>query len=83
MGKPNYIYIGPNIGPIGLKRNTIFRGDQLPQKFKELADRKPVLRSLFISTRDLAEAQKKLTKKGTLEYVANQEVLAIAKAIPR
>lgn len=83
MGKPNFIYIGPNVPPLALKRNTLYRGEELPVQLKQLAISKPVLKALFISTRDLAEAQKKLSKKGTLEHTANQEMQTIARTIPR
>jgi hypothetical protein len=83
MGKPNMIYIGPNVPPLALKRNTLYRGDDIPPRLLELAERRPALKSLFISTRDLAEAQKKIAKKGTLEHTAQQEMLEIAKTIPR
>lgn len=83
MGKPNFIYVGPNIAPIGLRTNMLFRGGEPPAKLLEIMQAKPVVGSLFISTRNLAAAKKKLTEKGSLEYTAYKEMLAIAKTIPR
>ena len=83
MGKANFIYVGPNIPQIGLKKNTLYRGEEPPPRLRDLIVSKPVLRSLFISTKRLAEVQTKLNKKGSMEHTANQEMLAIAKTIPR
>jgi hypothetical protein len=83
MGKSNYIYLGPSLPTLGLKKNTLFRGEELPPKLLQIAIGKPSIRSLFVSTKDLAEVQKNITKRGTLEHKANQEMLEIAKTIPR
>jgi hypothetical protein len=79
MGKPNHIYVGPSVPSLGLKRFTLYRSEELPVKLAELAAQKPAVKSLFVSTRDLAEVKKQLNKKGSLAYTANQEMLAIAR----
>jgi hypothetical protein len=79
MAKANWIYIGPNIPVIGLKRNTIYRESVMPDALAKYATIKPVVRSLFVSTAQLATAEKNLSKPGSLEYHANKEMLAYAK----
>lgn len=81
MGKPNFIYIGPSVPPLGLKTNMLFRSEELPQHLDEIAKHKPIVKSLYISTRNLAQAKKSITRKGSLEHTATKEVLAIAKQI--
>lgn len=83
MGKPNFCYIGPNVPPIGLKKFTLYRGEELPRSLEPLVKQRPVLAALYVSTRDLAAAQRRLAQKGTLEHTAAQEMLTIAKTIPR
>lgn len=79
----NYIYIGVSIPPLGLKTNALYLESTLPPTLKRYADVKPVLNSLYVHTSLLAQAKKNIMMKGTLEYTANQEMLAIAKTIPR
>jgi hypothetical protein len=79
MGKANWIYIGPNIPVVGLKRNTIYREGVMPDALEKYAVLKPVVRSLFVSTAQLAIAEKNMSKPGSLEYHANKEMLAYAK----
>ena len=57
MGNSNWIYIGPNIPQIGLKKNTLFRGNEPPPKLKELIRQKPVISSLFVPTAALSQAE--------------------------
>jgi hypothetical protein len=79
MGKPNYIYIGPSVPAIGLKKNMLFRTEELPSQLLQAAADKPIIKALYISTRDLAETTKRLNTKGSLEYTANKEMLEIAR----
>jgi hypothetical protein len=79
MGKPNWIYIGPNIPVVGLKRNTIYRDEVMPEALAKYAAIKPVVKSLFVSTAGLAAAEKNLSKPGSLEHHANKEMMAYAK----
>jgi hypothetical protein len=79
MGKSNYVYIGPNIPVVGLKRNTIYREGIMPDALAKYAALKPVVRSLFVSTAELATAEKNLSRPGSLEYHANKEMIAYAK----
>lgn len=83
MKKGNFIYIGPTIPVLGLKKNTVYRSPDLPNVLEKFAQTKAVLRSLYVSTKDLAKANKQLTTKGSLEYTATQEMLAIAKTTPQ
>ena len=79
----NYIYIGISVPPLGLKTNALYLESTMPSTLKQYADLKPALNSLYIHTSLLAQAKKNIITKGTLEYIANQEMLAIAKTIPR
>jgi hypothetical protein len=79
MGKPRYIYIGPNIPVMGLKRNTIYREGTMPEPLAKYAALKPVVKALFVSTAALAAAEKNLSKPGSLEHHANKEMMAYAK----
>jgi hypothetical protein len=79
MGKPNYIYLGPNVPVVGLKRNTIYRENVMPDALAKYAVLKPVVKALFVPTTQLAIAEKNLSKPGSLEYHANREMLAYAK----
>ena len=68
---PNFMYIGPTILPVGLKRNTLYRGvDAMPVQLKNLVQTTPMLSSLYVPTVRLAQARDNLKKKGTIEYLA-------------
>ena len=79
----NWIYIGPSVLPLGLQRNTLYLSPDLPHGLKSVAARKPAVQALFVNVEQLAEAKHKLGVAGSLEHTANQEMLAIAKTIPR
>lgn len=83
MGKANYIYLGPNVPQIGLKRNTLYRGSEPPPKLAELMKKKPVLSALFVSTAALAQAERALSIKGSVENTAQKEMAEIVKTLPR
>ena len=83
MGKANFMYVGPNVPQIGLKRNTLYRGNEPPAKLKELIKSKPILSALFVSTAGLAQAERSLNIKGSLENTAQKEMTEIVKTLPR
>jgi hypothetical protein len=83
MGKANFIYIGPNIPQIGLKRNTLYRGKEPPEKLQELIKKRPVLGALFVPTAALAQAERSLKIKGAVEHTAQKEMAEIVKTLPR
>jgi hypothetical protein len=84
MGKPNFIYIGPSVVGWGLRQNTIYRGQKsFNPNFQKIAEEKPALKALLISTKKLAEARRKLEKKGSLEYIAAEQMRAVAKTVPQ
>jgi hypothetical protein len=83
MGKANYMYIGPNVPQIGLKRNTLYRGSEPPAKLKELIRNRPVLSALFVSTAALSQAERALNIKGAVENTAQKEMVAIVKTLPQ
>jgi hypothetical protein len=83
MGRQNYVYIGPNVPQIGLKRNTLFRGNEPPAKLRELIQKRPVLSALFVSTAALSQAERSLKIKGAVEHTAQKEMAEIVKTLPR
>jgi hypothetical protein len=83
MGKSNFIYIGPNVPQIGLKRNTLYRGNEPPAKLRELIKKRPVLSALFVSTAALSQAERSLKIKGALENTAQKEMAEIIKTLPQ
>jgi hypothetical protein len=83
MGKSNFIYIGPNVPQIGLKRNTLYRGNEPPARLQQLIKQKPVLSALFVPTAALAQAERSLKIKGAVENTAQKEMAEIIKTLPR
>lgn len=77
--KKNWIYVGPTIPGLGLKKNTLYRSEKPPSKLEQIGMTRPVVLSLYIPTTNLAEVNKRINQKGSLEYTATQELLAIAK----
>ena len=75
----NHCYIGPNVPPLGLKRNTIFRTGEMPPGLKDLIKLKPVVRALFVHTKDLPSALFKIERHGSLEHTAKEHMLEVAK----
>ena len=78
----NWIYLGPTIAVAGLKKNTLYRVADLPEALEAIAKTRPAVRSLYVPTKDLAEANKRINQKGSLENTATQELLAIAQTAP-
>ena len=76
--KPNFIYIGPTVARLGLKKNTVYRTEKPPAALEQFSVTKPFVLALYIPVSALAETRQRLTKKGSLEYTATQELLAIA-----
>jgi hypothetical protein len=64
MTKQNFMYVGPSIPPLGLKKHTLYCSEELPIKLAEVARKKPAVKALFVPTKDLAEVKKQLNKKG-------------------
>jgi hypothetical protein len=79
MKRQNFMYVGPSIPPLGLKKFTLYNSEELPVKLGEIAKKKPAVRALFVPTKDLAEVRRQLNTKGSLAYTANIELLAIAR----
>jgi hypothetical protein len=77
--RERFIYIGPNVPIMGLKRNTIYKDAALPEGLERVAATKPVVRALYVSADGLAIAVRNLNKKGSLEHHANNEMLSVAK----
>lgn len=75
MSEPNYIYVGPTVARIGLKRSTLVLGSTPPPQLQSLIDLKPVIRSLYVPTAKAAQARINMRVLGTLEHVASEEVI--------
>jgi hypothetical protein len=77
--RERFIYIGPNMPLLGLKRNTIYKSKMLPAGLAQIAETKPAAKALYVSSDGLAIAMRNLTKTGSLEQHANQMLLSLAK----
>lgn len=75
----NWIYIGPTVARIGLKKSTIVLGNTPPPQLLSLIELKPVIRSLFVPTIKTSEARISMNRKGTLENIAAEEVIKFGK----
>lgn len=75
----NYIYIGPTVARIGLKKSTLVLGSTPPPQLLSLIELKPTIRSLFVPTVRTAEARANMRIKGTLENIAAEEVIKFGK----
>lgn len=71
----NWIYIGPTVARIGLKKSTLVKGSTPPPQLLSLMETKPVIRSLFVPTARTAEARINMRRMGTLENIAAEEVI--------
>lgn len=75
------VYIGPNIPFWGMRRNMIFKGDiQMPDQLRELVKKKPVINALFVLPSELNNALRRVHQKGSLENIANNELIALARS---
>jgi hypothetical protein len=81
----NYLYIGPTIPGKSLKRNTLYMTSALPDGLEELVQEAQLqsLKCLYIPVGQYFKASKQLKEKGSLEHTANEQLLAIARTIPR
>jgi hypothetical protein len=73
------MYIGPTVARMGLKSNTIIRGSTPIPQLKNIIDIQPMVAALFIPTVQVGEARKRMKKKGSLEHLAAQKIIEIAK----
>lgn len=79
MSEKNYIYIGPTVARIGLKKSTLILGSEPPPQLRSLIDTKPVIGSLFVPTARTAQARINMRIVGTLEHIAAQEVIKFSR----
>lgn len=79
-----WIYIGPDIPPLGLKRTTLYRDEpQPPYGMREYVAVNPVLGALYVRTDGLAQAKLNLKNHNSVEYLAFEMMKEIGKKIPR
>jgi hypothetical protein len=81
--RQSYIYVGPSVPQVGLKQNTLYKDENPPEALAKFAQEKPVLRALYVSTKDLAKTQVALAHKGSVEHAAIETLRALAKTIAR
>jgi hypothetical protein len=81
MSRERFVYIGPNIPSLGLKRNTIYQEKALPEGLAQIAKLKPVVQALYVNADGLAIAMRNLNKTGSLEQVASNTMQDMAKAL--
>jgi hypothetical protein len=75
MNEPNWIYIGPTIARLGIRRSMIVLGNVPPPPLKDLIELKPIVSALFIPTSKCREARTNVETAGTIEHKATQEVI--------
>jgi hypothetical protein len=72
---PTWIYIGPTIARIGLRRSMLILGSIPPPPLRDLIELKPIVNALFIPTSRCREARTNVEKAGTIEHKAAAEVI--------
>jgi hypothetical protein len=71
---PNFIYIGPTIAMLGIRRSMIIMGSIPPPPLKDLIELKPIVSALFVPTSRCNEARTNVRTPGTIEHKAVEEV---------
>lgn len=71
---PNWIYIGPTLARLGLKKSSLVLGSVPPPQLQSLIDLKPIVGSLFVPTYRAQTAIIRSRVAGSLEHIASQEV---------
>ena len=80
----NFIYIGPDIPQLGLKRGTLYRDPKPPEQLQQYTDKNPVIRCLYTATVNLALAKRNLkTDPNSVESIAYKMLTEIARKLPR
>jgi len=69
------MYMGPSIPKLGIRRHLLILGSEPPPQLLSLIETKPMLRSLVVPSFKVAEAAEKVNTRGSLEWLAAQEVL--------
>ena len=77
MSDENYIFVGPTIAKLGIRRSMIVLGSTPPPQIQNLIDLEPAVRSLFIPTSECATARIKVRTEGTLENLAVQRIFEL------
>ena len=75
--KETVMYIGPTISGV-VKQNTVFNNG-LPKGLIELQEKMPIVKSLIVSTSQIAEAKNKVQSKGSALNVIYNKVLSYVK----
>jgi hypothetical protein len=70
----SYIWIGPTIPRLAIRKGMLIKGSAPPPQLKNLMDTKPMLRSLFIPTGKLAEVRTRLMVEGSMEQISVKAV---------
>lgn len=72
------IYIGPSLQGGSLVRNTLFKGGVLPAHVQELADKHRSVIQLIVPVSKLAEYEKRLADKTSVEAARFEEAKTIS-----
>ncbi len=73
QSSPNFMYIGPTIISVGLKKNTLYQGEgSMPPQLRSLVQTTPMLASLFVPTARLAAAKESIKTRGSIEFLSAQ-----------
>jgi hypothetical protein len=71
---PTFLYIGPTIARLGIRRSMLILGSEPPPPLKSLIELKPIVSALFVPTSRCREARTNIETAGTIEHKATMEV---------
>lgn len=74
------IYIGPSIPGTALKRYTVFRGE-LHGSINELAEKVPAVKRLIVNVNEMANIERKLGDKTSVQHQMFAQVLNHIKGV--
>ena len=75
VGVQRFIYLGPNLTKYGLTKYTVFVGGLPETQAKELFEKQPLSKLLFVSTSKIAETETAIKTAGTPQYEVYQNLL--------
>lgn len=70
----SYMYIGQSLLSAGLLKNQVFRGGK-PAMLDSLKEKYPLIEQLFVPIARIDNAMAEVKTKGTVLYLANQQLL--------
>jgi hypothetical protein len=73
--KTNYIWAGPTIPRLGIRKNMLILGSNPPPQLKNFIETKPMYRSLFIPTTRIAEVRENIRMLNSMENISYLEIV--------